>query len=96
VRAEINPKVYEKSPNLPMGALSAMISKTVSSGQEHGLLKLESELFLAGRIGLDIYKSILKMLDEFKKDPSNGKKTVMVFPGVTKVFKTMEQANSFL
>ena len=73
-----------------------MISKTVSSGQEHGLLKLEPELFLAGRIGLDIYKSILKMLDESKKDPSNGKKTVMVFPGVTKVFKTMEQANSFL
>ena len=73
-----------------MGALSAMISKTVSCGQEHGLLKLEQELFVAGRVGLENYKSILTMLDAFKKDPSNGKKTVMVFPGVTKVFKTIE------
>jgi hypothetical protein len=73
-----------------MGALSTMISKTVSSGQEHGLLKLESELFVVGRIGLDNYKSILKMLDVFKMDPSNGKKTVMVFPGVTKAYKTLD------
>lgn len=92
----MNPKAYDNSPNLPMGAFNAMISKTVSSGQEHGLLKLESELFVAGRVGLENYKSILKMLDEFKKDPTNGKKTVMVFPGVTKVFKSIQQANEFL
>ena len=67
-----------------------MISKTVSSGQEHGLIKLEQELFVAGRLGLDNYKSILSMLDAFNKDPSNGKKTVMVFPGVTKAYKTIE------
>lgn len=67
-----------------------MVAKTVSSGQEHGLLKLKSELFIPGRIGRENYDSILGMLDNFKKDPKNAIKTVMVFPGVTKAYQVFD------
>lgn len=56
----------------------------------------ESDLFIAGRMGEDNYKSIVEMLNCFKKDPKNAKKTVMVFPGVTRAYLTLEQAKAFL
>ena len=93
VQAEINPKGYQKhsSQNIPMGALSAMIAKTVSKAQEVANIS-ECQLFVAGKIGEENYKSILDMLDSFKKDPKKAKSTVMVFPGVTKVYTSQDQA----
>jgi hypothetical protein len=51
---------------------------------------------MAGRIGLENYKSLLDMVDVFKKTPGNGTKTVMVFPGVTKAYTTIDQAKAYL
>jgi hypothetical protein len=77
-----------------MGAFSAMVAKTVSKGQE--TFKLESQFFVAGRVGLENFKSLLDMVDAFKKDPKNGKKTVMVIPGATKVYASLDKAKAYL
>ena len=79
-----------------MGALCAMIAKTVSRAQELDGHSLTSDFYVAGNIGLENYKSLLGMLDALKKEPGNGKKTVMVLPGVTKAFTTVEQAKTCL
>ena len=85
-----------------------MISKLVSKGQQkceeaNSYNLPQAELFVAGRMGEDNYREVLDMVDSYKQAEKGlsekvdaAKRTVMIFPGITKAFLTLDQAKAFL
>lgn len=92
--------------SLAFGALNAMISKCMhkaqTSSDEANSYKLpDAIVWVAARAGEENYKTIIEMYETYKSmstEQSMGeraeiaKKTVMVFPGITRVFITKESA----
>lgn len=85
-----------------------MISKLVSKGQQkcdeaNSYNLPQAELYIAGRMGEENYRAILDMVESYKQADKGlsekvdaAKKTVMIFPGITKAYLTMEQAKAYL
>jgi hypothetical protein len=111
LKAEMNPKEMAlDSKNLAFGALNAMISKCMNKAQtssdEANDYKLpDAIVWVAARAGEENYKTIIEMYETYTKmstEQSMGeradiaKKTVMVFPGITRVFITKEGAMEYL
>ena len=79
-----------------------MVSKMVSQGQkkngEANSYNLpQTELFVAGRLGEESYKSVMDMIEAYKQGERGktekvdaAKRSVMILPGISKAFLTME------
>lgn len=92
-----------------MGGLASLVSKVVSKAtakeNEVNQLKLpQAECFIAGRVGEENYKEVMDMIENYKKIKDatgderleTAKKTIMIFPGLTQVFLTEDNARAYL
>jgi len=111
IKAEVDPKEMAlDTKSLAFGALNAMISKCMhkaqtSSDEANSYKFPDAIVWVAARAGEENYKTIIEMYETYKSmstEQSMGeradiaKKTVMVFPGITKVFITKEGAQEYL
>ena len=86
-------------------AISTLVSKAQAKSDEANSYNLpQAVLYVAGRLSEENYKQVLDMVEDYKKvqemsgdDRVNlAKKTVMVFPGVTKAFIEKDSAMAYL
>lgn len=87
--AELNPDNYG---NEKLAALDSAVSAVVSKAQTKGSsFNMEgTEVFIPCKVGINNYKELLDM------EKAKGKASVMLFPGVTKVFKDKAGATDHL
>ena len=111
IKAEVDPKEMAlDTKSLAFGALNAMISKCLhkaqTSSDEANSYKLpDAIVWVAARAGEENYKTMVEMYETYKSmstEQSMGeraeiaKKTVMVFPGITRIFISKEGAMEYL
>lgn len=85
--AELNPENYS---NEKLAALNSAVAAVVSKAQaKGGSFNMEgSEVFIPCKVGINNYKELL----DLELASNKTKDSIMLFPGVTKAFKTKDAA----
>ena len=85
--AELNPENYS---NEKLAGLDAAVSSVVSKAQtKGGSFSMEgTEVFIPCKVGINNYKELL----DLEIASNKNKESIIMFPGVTKAFKTKDDA----